>query len=457
MKKFFPLIFISVFLLIGCEKNQTTSKPNPDTTTSTKPSDDDFHRSFGNTINNMTNVDYDFSYVAEYNDTFYFSNGGETIGLFKQSPNSKSEKLNDDRALDINIYKDHIYYDCDGNLVRVDLDGVSNRKVLATSITDLMISNDTLFYVSYTPGDNENDLSNYQLNKYSLKENKLISSESVLSQGFTLIDEHRYIARNPDILNYVCVNGEKTFPTKNEQHIIEFLGQTEDSLICYVAPPSGYLSFLQLNNDGTTKVLNLPIKSTHLVSKNKVFYANSKGFSYLDLLTGETKILHTTKMDETNHLFEFDDIIYYSDSSGLKKMYDIKNNKLLENFTEPPKPIEKPDPIPEPEVDTKLSDEDLARELILKADKSNIRKGESEGAKLTYLSQSSEEWISLAKSWNINLKGKVLSFELSESHMINQYLVEMDTKRVYRIPNQGMMPAYLVENDKKVEKFEYKQ
>lgn len=40
--------------------------------------------------------------------------------------------------------------------------------------------------------------------------------------------------------------------------------------------------------------------------------------------------------------------------------------------------------------------------------------------------------------------------------MKNQYIVEMDTKKVYLIPNQGMMPAYLIENNKKLQTFEYK-
>ncbi|MGL4848064.1 MAG: DUF5050 domain-containing protein [Clostridium sp.] len=464
MKKFFPLIFISVFLLIGCEKNQTTSKPNPDTTTSTKPSEDDFHRSFGNTINNSINTKHDsYSFVAEYNDMFY-SSTSNIPGVFRQGGNpSTSEKLNSDPAKSLNVYKDKLYYCSDRDLIRVDLDGVSNKEVLATSVNDIIISNDALFYVTSFPSKNDSGFSDFQLNKYDLKENKLISSSPVATRLFSFIDENRSIIGSRELFSYVSINKERVFPVENKQNIITFLGQTEDSIICEVYDFSKN-TFLQIKDNGNTKVLNLPSESSYLVSKNKVFYLNSKGLSYLDLLTGETKAIHSTKMSENNHLFEFDNILYYSDYGEIKKMYDLEKNTLYGDFAPPvtsldenSKPDEKPEPKPEPKPKVGISNEDLARELILKADKSNIKKSEAEGAELYPLSDDSEKWTTLAKSWNIKLKGKVLSFELSEDFMINQYLVEMDTKRVYKIPNQGMMPAYLMENDKKVEKFEYNQ
>lgn len=446
VNKLFYLLILSIFLFIGCDNSSDFSiNKDTDSPPITKSSDED--RTYGNSINNYQPP----IYLAEYDNNFYYCNS-ELPGIFKLNPQtSKWNKLSDDKGSYLNIYKDELYYiNSTGDIVKMDLDGKSNRKLVALSASSFLIQNDILLYSKDTPHENKDGFSDFSLVQVDLKTNEIISDEIKSSRSFHFADENRYICGSRELFNYISINDELVYPRDNKEHIITLIGATKDLLISKVNDFSDNTSFLSVTNNGSINTLDLPINSAYLVADNKIFYSNSTGVSYINLATNEKVLLHKHPMVKDSNLFEFNNIIYSYTKDALEPMYDISKNTLLGKYSTPPK--EEP-----PKVEKPVNEVDLAKNLILAADKTNIKTENLYGFKLSYIDGlSSKDCINLAKSWNINLKGNCYSFELSGDYMINQYIVEIDTKKVYYIPNQGMMPAYLMDKDKKIQKFNYK-
>lgn len=438
-KKIIIIIAIATTLLSGCGKStpntmQTLDK-NPVQETKTK----DSSRSFGNTVSNFQYP----KFAAEYDEYFYYSSV-ESNGVFRFSKESDDYTvLNNDKGTYLNAYKDKLYYidNSNLNLIKVDLDGVSNREVIDSLVSSILIKDDILLYSKSIPHENSDGFNSINLIKIDLKTNQKLSDKNVADRSYRFIDENRFISGSRDLFNILFIDGKMVFPKDNTGYMLNVIGSTKNHVLCSATDFDDNRSFLLIDNNGDISEINIPFNSNYIVADNKVFYSNFAGFGYVDIETKENKKLHNHSMNESKTLFEFDGIIYAYSVTSLDAVYDLDKETVLEKYASEPE---------------KIDEVEISRNLIKNDDKSNITTSELNGFNLNYIERlTSQECISLAKSWNIDLTGNCYSFALSGEYMKNQYIVEFETQKVYCIPNQGMMPAYLLDDNKKIKKFEY--
>lgn len=99
-----------------------------------------------------------------------------------------------------------------------------------------------------------------------------------------------------------------------------------------------------------------------------------------------------------------------------------------------------------------------AKKLVMQADGDYINKYKKDGFNLNKLYESNpKEANYIGKPWNI--KGEdFIAFSLDNDEIgAGGYLVGKESKNVYRIPNQGCMPAFLIKYNKIVKRYEYVQ
>ena len=480
MKKFILgiSVFISMFLVVGCEnKNDNVEKNESSTSTSTivesKTPDEskikvekveekkvieenDYERSFGNYQCNFKNT----MQMAEYNGKLYYCNNDEnkqSYGLYKSDLDGENvEILNNDKASYINIYKDKIYYindlgDNNFEMVKVDLDGKSNRES-QSNIVKLLIDDNKLMYIERGEEAGQGHLSGWKIHRLvvvDLNTNQELSRKIVGFNTPEIVDSETTISHSPSVEYYISVNGSnsETFNTDTSRsHNIEFIGKcNEDSVLRIGGFTEGLYNneiYLYSKADNTVNLLLGNTISSVLAFGDYVFYFDGRTFKVKNVRTLEEKSYGQYSNSESE-MFVFDDMFYIMGENHLIPAYDLKENNITNEFK------------------NMLSEQvemtsDEARNLIMEADGIYINSYLSKYPELELAlchNVSYEEMKRLLNSWKMadeKDSEELIMFELTEGEC---YIVGKRSKNVYKIPHQGGMPAYLMKNNEIVKTY----
>ena len=293
----------------------------------------DNERSYGNTINNM----YKKKQVAMYDGYMYYSDDNDT-GLYKGDYKDESsiKKLNDDNPMFINVYKDNIYYICKNDnienqvLVKVDLDGVSNKTVIDNNVENAIIQNDKLMYVVYEYS-SKNGYVNTSAKEMDLKTGEIttlnISNPSMIINGKMSINTFKGADK------FIELESNKTIPDSNGASI-EILSANDDYIIARIDNYGSEFdnSIYAVKSDGTfIKIIDAPIadeidKRSILVN-DTFYYFQGNNFMRYDIKEQKRSKLFEDIWD--GELFEFDGIIYADVDFILSPMYDTSKNEAI--------------------------------------------------------------------------------------------------------------------------------
>lgn len=412
----------------------------------------DMERSYGNTVENFEKVNQ----VAEYDDNLYYSSS-ENNCLYKSSIKGENVvKLNEDKATYINIYKDNIYYinnpyiseEKTSELVKVDLDGVSNREVLATEVSKAFIKDDELIYLVYIDGSAKKNGGFLDFNKVvvDLKTNSEIENTLFVNGGATIIDKYTYIKFSKSLQNYIDSNNKFLFPEDRSANFINLVGVSEEKIIVNITSAesnSDYNGIYSIKRDGIfNRVYDKNIKNG-IVASNKLYFFDGDEFKFIDLNDNKEESISSFNIDNYE-LFQFDDIIYNFNKENLIPIYNTKTMEIANEFKSyiaDAKPKEKSD--------------DEAYQLVLNADNTYINKQKSDGATLNVINEGrAGEWTTLLNSWNIYISSPVIHIGLSnEYHGICSYIVDKYSGDVFKIPHQGVLPVFLIKDDKIIKEY----
>lgn len=479
MKKLIGIALLCCTTIIVCSGCGRTTETESKTTLSTAPTTmelsktEDKHdneRSYGNTINNM----YKKKQVAMYDGYIYYSSDDNT-GLYKGDNMNKDsiEKLNDDNPMFINVYKDKLYYICKNDnienqvLVKVDLDGVSNKTVIDSNVKSAIIQNDKLMYVVYESS-SKSGYVNTSAKEMDLKTGKIttlnLSDPSMIINGKISINTSRGADK------FIQLENGKTVPDSNGASI-DILSANDDYIIARIDNyGNGFDNAVYaVKSDGTfIKIVEMPladeIDKRSILVNNTFYYFQGNNFMKYDIEEKKKSKLFEDICD--GELFEFDGIIYVDMDYILSPIYDtakgeaLGRGKLAENNT---KKIEE-------ERDNKEDVSDIgsditvdqAKELILKDDGNYVNKIISDGsAELKYIQELPyNEKESMNKSWNLGIAGECYQFEIIVKvgdYAIGGYIVDRNKKLVYKLPSNGELPVYLMKDNKQSKEYEYVQ
>ena len=332
MKKLIGIILLCCTTFIVCsgcgktpEAELKTTLPK-DMEVSKKADNHDNKRSYGNTINNM----YKKKQVAMYDGYMYYSDDDDT-GLYKGDymDESSIKKLNDDNPMFINVYKDNLYYICKNNnienqiLVKVDLDGVSNKTVIDSNVKSAIIQNDKLMYVVYKSS-SKNGYVNTSAKEMDLKTGEIttlnISNPSMIINGKMSINTFKGADK------FIELENSKTVPDSNGA-TIELLSANDNYIIATIDNyGNGFDNAVYaVKSDGTfIKIVEMPvadeIDKRSILVNNTFYYFQGNNFMKYDINEKKRSKLFEDAWD--GELFEFDGIIYVEMDYILSPMYD---------------------------------------------------------------------------------------------------------------------------------------
>lgn len=430
----------------------------------------DNERNYGNTINNM----YKKKQIAMYDGYMYYS-GKNDIGLYKGDYRNEDsiEKLNDDNPMFINVYKNNLYYICKNDnienqvLVKVDLDGVSNKTVIDSKVQNAIIQNDKLLYTVYE------DSSKSGYANTSAKQMDLKTGETV-----TLNFDNPSMILNGKMSINVFKGADKYIEPENGECIpdgngatIDLLSANDDYIIAKIDNyGNGFDNAVYaVKSDGSfIKIIEMPladeIDKRSILVGNTFYYFQGNNFMKYNIEEKKRTKLFEDAWD--GDLFEFDGIIYVELDCILSPMYDtskeeaIGRGKWAENQT---KKVEKETNNGEKEFDL-WSDMtvDEAKELVLKEDGNYINKTISDGScELKYVKELPyNEKENFNKIWNLGIVGDCYLFEIIDKqgdYLIDGYIVDRNKQLVYKLPSNSPAPVYLMKDNKQSKEYEYIQ
>ncbi|NAS19004.1 DUF5050 domain-containing protein [Clostridium butyricum] len=430
----------------------------------------DNKRSYGNTINNM----YKKKQVAMYDGYMYYADEND-VGLYKGKymDESSKQKLNDDNPMFINIYKNNIYYICKNDnienqvLVKVDLDGVSNRVVIDKNVENAIIQNDKLMYVVYEYS-SKSGYAHTSAKQMDLKTGEItkmnFSNPSMIINGKMSINIFRGADKYIEVENGECI-------PHGSGATIELLSANDDYIIARINNYRSEFdnSIYAVKPDGTfIKIIDTPIadeidKRSILVD-DTFYYFQGNNFMKYDIKEEKGSKLFEDAWD--GELFEFDGIIYVDVDYILSPMYDTSKNEAIgrgkwaENQSKKVK--EKRDSGEETSDLWSDITVDEAKELILKEDGNYINQTISDGsAELKYIRELPyNEKENFNKMWNLGIVGQCYQFEIIDKqgdYLIDGYIVDRNKQLVYKLPSNPLAPAYLMKDNKQLKEYEYIQ
>ena len=321
----FSMIVTMLISFIGCSntKENNTSDSN---------------RSYGNTINNY----YKAMSACKYNDEIYFSGWNDRAFYKIKNDGTGLEKLNNDYPKDINIYRNHIYYIDESDigkveLIKVDLDGKSNKEVLSDKAYSVMIKDNKLMYM---------DRNNYNSSNFivvDLNTNKEIKNVEV--EGTPIIfDENTFIKDSPTS-EYKIFKTDRTVvyeaneKTSNAPDIVN----VSEKYIAYMSssPEMGYFA---TSMDGRTiKISDNMFHTRSTIIGDDFYYFRNGKFIKLNLINGNVEELFdfefmSSESDVNNALnrsmFEFDGVIYTPCEDKILPMYNTKTKEIEKVFND---------------------------------------------------------------------------------------------------------------------------
>lgn len=421
-------------------------------------------RSYGNTINNL----YKKNQVAEYNGYFYYSSEDKN-GLYKAKANGENkEKLNDDNAAFINIYKDHIYYvsKIDGtfyyDLIQVDLDGVSNKTVIAKETTSAYISDDKLMYTIHDSTDKNGKIS------ITAKEKDLTTGEikdiNTDANTFRILGGNRFINTIRGVDKYIKTSYGRQIPNStpatinlisaNNQYIVaEINSYGEKDADNKAYENSVYCIGFNGENVRLGEVALEQEKFGQAIMVDSKFYYWKDGIT-LDCVDTKdnnfvTSLLSSRKL--LGELFEFDGIIYTFVNDTIMPIYDTKNQKLSSEAE-----VAKEQMSSRKDIKRDFMSQEEAKELVLKQDGNfinNEKKINSTELKYSGLGNSGDR-EQMEKHWGIKPNSTAYYFHLGNDEGDSaEYYVDATKKEVYRLPPQGGISAYLMEDNNIIVEF----
>lgn len=415
-------------------------------------------RSYGNTINNL----YKKNQVAEYNGYFFYSSENKK-GLYKAKANGKDkEKLNDDNATFINIYKDHIYYvsKIDGtfyyDLIQVDLDGVSNKTVIAKETTSAYITDNKLLYSVHDSTDKNGRI------YIKAKEKDLVSGEikdiNKDANTFRILGGNRFINTIRGVDKYIKTEYGKQIPNSipatinlisaNDQYIVaEINSYGEKDADNKAYGNSVYCIGINGENTKLSEVALEQKKYGQAIMADNKFYYWKYGIT-LDCVDTKDNNFTTSLLSSRNlagELFEFDGIIYTFVNDTIIPVYDVKNQKFSSEAE-----AAKEQTSSSKDIKRDIISQEEAKELILAEDGDYINESNKKFKnELKYVGLGdSFNMEAMEKHWNVKPNSSSYYFRLANDEGDTaEYYVDGIKKEVYRFPNQGGMPAYLVKNN----------
>ena len=430
----------------------------------------DNERSYGNTINNM----YKKKQVAMYDGYMYYSDDNDT-GLYKGDYRNEDsiEKLNDDNPIFINIYKDNLYYICKNDnienqtLVKVDLDGVSNKIVIDNNVENAIIQNDKLMYVVYEYS-SKSGYAHTSAKQMDLKTGEItkmsFGNPSMIINGKMSINVFRGADKYIEVENGECI-------PHGSGATIELLSANDDYIIARINNYGSEFdnSIYAVKSDGTfIKIIDTPIADEiggrSILVNNTFYYFQGGNFMKYDIEQKKrSKLFEAIWYDD---LFEFDGIIYVELGCILSPIYDTSKNEAIgrgewaENQTNKVKA--KRDNGEETSDLWSDMTVDEAKELILKEDGNYINQTISDGsAELKYIKELPyNEKENFNKMWNLGIVGKCYQFEIIDKqgdYLIDGYIVDRNKQLVYKLPSNVPGPAYLMKDNKQLKEYEYVQ
>lgn len=332
-KGIITLILLGILTFMGCGE-------------ATEKSQTDESRSYGSDIANYWNL----TSASEYNNEIYYSVFG-TTGLFKSGINGDTPiKLNSDNAINVNIYKDKIYYinAYDTNkteLIKVNLDGETDKEVISENAYSMRIIDDKLIYMESIDGlVATEDTTKEPKNDYKvidLKNN--IEITSTIKDGQTLIiDENTFFSQystsnTPKILdnsgNVICeLKDVNQIIALTEEYFVVNKDNNETDSNVYIIDRSG----------ATTEIPNLTKTEYSVLIGDDYYYFNNDDFQRYNITTN--KVENICKIEKVNNkqseddiyvnqgLFNFDGIIYAPFEGSLIPIYNTKTNEIEEGI-----------------------------------------------------------------------------------------------------------------------------
>lgn len=296
----------------------------------------DSNRSYGNTINNY----YKAMSAGQYNDEIYFSGWSERALYKIKNDGTGFEKLNEGYPKDINIYKDHIYYIDESDiektkLIKVDLDGKSNREVLSDRAYNVMIKDDKLMYMNR----NDNTSSNFIV--VDLKTNKEIKYVNIEGNP-QILDENTFIKDSPTSEYKIYrSDGTVVYEANEKTSISPDVVNISEKYIVYMSdvPEEGYFA---TSMDGKTiKISDDRFHTRSMVIGDDFYYLRNGKFKKLNLISGNEEELFDFEFisSESNvdnalnrSMFEFDGIIYTPYEDKILPMYNTNTKEVEKAF-----------------------------------------------------------------------------------------------------------------------------
>lgn len=280
--------------------------------------------------------------ACKYNDEIYFSGWNDRAFYKIKNDGTGLEKLNNDYPKDINIYRNNIYYIDESDLgkmelIKVDLDGKSNKEVLSDKAYSVMIKDDKLMYM---------DRNNYNSSNFivvDLNTNKEI--KDVKMEGTPIIfDENTFIKDSPTF-EYKIFKADRTIvyeaneKTSNDPDIVN----VSEKYIVYMSSSPETGCFATSMDGRTIKISDNMFHTRSIIIGDDFYYFRNGKFIKLNLINGNVEELFdfefiSSESDVNNALnrsmFEFDGVIYTPYEDKILPMYNTKTNEIEKAFND---------------------------------------------------------------------------------------------------------------------------
>ncbi|WP_270566687.1 sigma-70 family RNA polymerase sigma factor [Clostridium beijerinckii] len=428
----------------------------------------DFERSEGNSVNNF----YKKNQIALYNDKIYFNDASGTGLCSIGVDGNNAERLNDDKPSFINVYKDKLYYintidEKNNELICVSLDGKSNKIVIDKNVTSALVTNNKLVYIA-TGEMATGRISGYNFMnfiKVDLATNKKEISKSGYG-GSYIIDENLYKSFSTSCWNYIgdLRKDSMIFPNDKNQwnYEMKFMGANDEFAIVQLSDPNGdkkpysnKVLAINKNGQGDTNFLtdiDADIKGYILVGDEFYYYKENDLYCY-NLKDKINKQLFKSAYADSD-LFEFNGVIY-AVGNPIVPIYDTKEKRVFENNITDNNIDEQNDDITAAE----------AKDLVSSEDKKHVDMCIKSGAVFVAKKAAPSEVKGIKNCWGIDEEGYSIYFtdpnegknngsgELVLGTEDYMYYVGKKSKKVYKLPHEGVHSAYLIKGGNDVREF----
>lgn len=198
----------------------------------------------------------------------------------------------------------------------------------------------------------------------------------------------------------------------------------------------------KIDDDYSNYSINGDVNSLKTDIKNKISLRDKM---QNDIAKAES-LVNEKKYDEAKTIIE------KLNKNDLDEIQKSKVNELLSTIATE---LAKINEVKQMQAKKTLTQEE-ARNLIIQADGNQINKALSNsGYKLDFYKKYTKEEMPFKGSWNIEPEATFHYILGNDDMEICEYLVGMESKHIYLIPNQGLTPAYQIANNQKVKKYEW--